>query len=126
MPYFFILVFFLLFLLSMLAAAGVLFFTRFRRAAPYVLGAALGSVPGFVGANALLFYGLTHLPNNPAQGSLAVPGTLSTLVGIAAVGALILVPVVVSGIGVVLGAIAGMYTAWRITRKKEGLSTSGG
>ena len=48
-PYFFILVFFILFLLAMLAGAAVLFFIRFRWAALYVLGAALGSGPGFVG-----------------------------------------------------------------------------
>ena len=100
----------------MLAGAAALFFIRFRRAALYMLGAALGSVPGFVGANALLFYGLAHLPNGPAQGPLAVPGILSALVGIAALGALIAVPLVVSGLGVALGATAGIYTTWCITR----------
>ena len=94
----------------MLAGTEGLFFIRFRRAAPYVLGAALGSVSGFVWANALLFYGLAHLPNGPAQGPLAVPGTSSALVGIAALGALIAVPLVISGLGVALGAIAGIYT----------------
>ena len=76
----------------MLAGAAVLFFIRFRRAAPYVLSATLGSGPGLVGANTLLFYGLAHLPNGPVQGPLAVPGTSSALVGIAALGALIAVP----------------------------------
>ena len=100
----------------MLAGAAALFFIRFRRAALYMLGAALGSVPGFVGANALLFYGLAHLPSGPAQGPLAVPGILSASVGIAALGALIAVTLVVSGLGVALGATAGIYTTWCITR----------
>jgi len=59
-PYFFILPLFATFLLAPLAGAGLLFFTRFKKAASYVLGAAIGSLLGFIGANSVLFWGSAY------------------------------------------------------------------
>jgi hypothetical protein len=113
-PYFFILPLYVAAFLGLLALTAWLHFTRFKNAAPYVLGATLGSVPGFVGANALLIYGVKLLLTANEHTPAAPSGPLSILAGFATMGALIVVPFVVSAVGIALGAVGGMYAAWRL------------
>ncbi len=123
MPYFFVLLLYAAAVLGLLVLAGLLYFTRFKSAAPYLLGAALGSVPGFVGANALLIYGMKLFLAENDHTPSAAPGPLSTLAGFATMGALIVVPFVVSAVGSALGAVGGMYGAWRLVRQSGRSST---
>jgi hypothetical protein len=120
-PYFFILPLFAAFLLALLTGAGILFFTRFRKAAPYVLGTAIGSLLGFIGANAVLFLGLRlFVKGRETMPPLATPGEIgSTVAGVAMVGVLVVVPFVVSALGAGLGAMGGVYATWRLVRARK-------
>jgi len=108
--------------LALLAGGAVLRFTRLKKAAPFAFSAALGSLVGFVGANALLAllaYGVGHwLPRSPAAAHAS--DSVSVLVALAGVGALVVVPVAVSGVGACGGAVAGLLLAWRLRQRRNG------
>ncbi|MFD1470615.1 hypothetical protein ACFQ48_20485 [Hymenobacter caeli] len=111
MPYFFILPVFVVGLLLPLAAGVVLRFTRWRNAAPYVFGVAVGAALGFAGANALLLpllHGVNKLP--ATQNAQTIKTLLLAVV-------VFIGPFVASAAGAVVGAIVGIVAAWRIGRR---------
>jgi hypothetical protein len=116
--YFIIIFFYILALTALLAGGFLLRFTRFKSAARYVIGAALGTVPGVVVANSLLWlalYMLVELAPNSQSVPVTSPSTiLSTLGAITVVGAMVLLPIVVTALGTLLGAVGGAYVAWRM------------
>ncbi|SFQ61056.1 hypothetical protein [Hymenobacter arizonensis] len=123
MVYFIILFFYAIALATSLLGGFLLRFTRFRSASRYVLGAALGTLPGLVVANAFLWlvlYAIINLgPNGNATPVADAPVWLTTLGAVAVVGAMVLVPIVVTVLGVTVGAIGGMYVAWRINQPRS-------
>lgn len=107
MPYFFMLPAYLLFLFGLLTAGLGLRFTRFKALARYVFGAALGSIPSFIGANALLMpllRGLAGISATTANGQ-AARGVLAAVV-------IFLGPIIMSALGIGLGAAFGLCATW--------------
>ena len=121
MPYFFIVPAFLLLFLGLLAGGLLLRFTRLKKAAPFAFGAAIGSLAGFVGANGMLWalvYGALQLMPQ-ATTHLEPTGWLSALTALSAVGMLIIMPMLASAAGTIVGAVAGLYLAMRRAQRQS-------
>lgn len=101
--------------MALLAVGAVLRFTLLKLIAPYALGAALGAIPGFVVANALLLPLLRtagYVPTFKSQNAQTIKAVIFAAV-------LFVGPLAASALGVAIGVIAGIYVAWRLTRRQK-------
>lgn len=117
MPYFFILPLYLLGVGILLGATAVCFCSsRLRPWSVYPFAAAIGSVPGFVLANAALFFGALGVAKLALLSTWEVPQIFAT---VAAAATIFIGPFVASAIGVLFGASLGVIVAWHLKRRKH-------
>jgi len=108
MPYFLILPLYIFLLIGTVVAGIVLLnIPKLKPYARYVFGAAIGSIPGFILANALLFLVAIGLVN------VSMPKSFDQVRGIAAAVTLFICPFIVSFVGVVAGAILSIIVVRR-------------
>jgi hypothetical protein len=119
MPYFIVLPFYSVFLISLLLGAGILFFFPNRRGlAAYLCGGAIGSIPGIIIANGLLFalIKLSVLATNQAN----LPNLMRSVAGFIIAGQIFIGPFLVSIVGVLAGFALGLYSVDRLLQKNGG------
>ena len=103
MPYFLLLPLYTLFFVGLIVAGGVLMLVpKLRPFAVYVFGAVLGSLPGFLLANMVLALVTILIVDLP------VPKPAQTVQGLFVAAMVFIGPFIVSGVGVLLGSLAGI------------------
>lgn len=111
MLYFFILPVYLVFLaIVSLVSIGFMFRPSLRHIGSYGLGVSIGSIPGFLLANALLWLATLSLV------SFQIPEWLKTLYNILVVVLAFFGPVPVSVAGIMAGSITGFLIVYRMRR----------
>ncbi|MBI3158398.1 MAG: hypothetical protein HYZ26_02220 [Chloroflexi bacterium] len=107
MPYFFVLPAYVFLLVILVLVAAVAYCVeRWRPASRYILGGAVGTLPGVIVANVLVTL-IGILPALVIR-SLVLPGWLEQTTGVLAGVTLIVGPIVASVVGVIIGFGTGM------------------
>ena len=118
MPYFIIIPAYLLLLIVLIVTAIIVrFVPRLQPASGYILGATVGTLPGFIAANLIVtLAGL--LPVMVAQ-KVSPPQWLHNAVTVLVAAALLVGPFVASAIGTIVGCAAGVYFVFKRRRRND-------
>jgi hypothetical protein len=112
MPYFIITVFYVLFVAILIVAAVVLrYVPRLKFLSRYLLGGLLGSVPGIILSNIVL-WGIVMLPVYAAK-NFQIPELVNKILTVLVVIGVFVGPFAVSVAGIALGFMLGVFLVYR-------------
>ena len=118
MPYFFILPAYIA-LAFVLIASGVAvrYVPRWKFASAYLIGGALGTLPGFVIANVIVM--LSGVIPVILSEKITLPHLLQQIGGFVVAGILLIGPFIASAVGIAGGFFAGVYIVFRKRSKND-------
>ena len=118
MPYFFILPIFVLWLVGLIVGAvAVRYSASLRPLSAYLFAVAIGSIPGFLLGNIVLFIGALGVAKLLAL--ISLPRILQPLQTLTATATIFIGPFVASAIGGLIGSLLGIIAVWLFRRRRQ-------